>query len=136
MEETDDKQINIGENVISGDKCSKEKSSKGRVGEGEGVLFYTSGQRMCLNEATFMQRPGRCEGVRPMRTQDRRVHLGEGTGGARALRLDEVCLTCRGRNSGKTWMAGWKWETGGGVEMEVEICPFNILLPSWVMCKS
>lgn len=61
--------------------------------------------------------------------------MGEGTGGVRVLRLDEVCLICRGRNSGKIWMVGWKWEIGGGVEMEVEICSFNIFFFFWVMCK-
>ena len=32
-----------------------------------------------------------------------------------------VGLAHPGRSSGKNWMAGQRWEKGGGVEIEVEI---------------
>lgn len=39
------------------------------------------------HKATFMQRLRRCEGMRPMKTQRRGVHLGAGIGSAKALSL-------------------------------------------------
>ena len=44
--------------------------------------FIQGGQRTCPEKAAFMQEPGRHEGMRPMKTQGRRVHVGEGMGSA------------------------------------------------------
>lgn len=62
--------------------------------------FIEGGQRKCPDEVTFIQRPGRHEGVRFMKTQRRRVHLGEGMGSAKALRLDWSVL-------GLSWEKQW-----------------------------
>lgn len=70
---------------------------------------------------TFIQRPGRCEGVRFMKTQRRRVYLGEGMVSAKALRLDWSVL-------GLSWEKQWgkldvgaEVGEGGGAETKVEI---------------
>ena len=58
------------------------------------MLFHPGWSEDGPHEANFMQILGKCEGMRPMKTWGRRVHLGEGTGSAKALRLDwsVLCL--------------------------------------------
>lgn len=66
--------------------------------------FIEGGQIKCPDEVTFIQRPGRCEGVRSMKTQRRRVRLGEGMESAKALRLDWSVLDL-------SWEKQWgKWD--------------------------
>lgn len=71
--------------------------------------FIEGGQRKCPDEVTFIQRSGRCEGVRFMKTQRRRVYLGEGMVSAKALRLDWSVL-------GLSWEKQWgKLDVGAEV---------------------
>lgn len=51
------------------------------------MLFYPGCSEDMTQEAAFMERLGRCEGMKLMKTQGRRIHLSEGTGSAKALRL-------------------------------------------------